>query len=59
VAKLIIFSIVLVSFFAPVWASTAPRPKRTLRRLQWGMLLFCFVWAYMCLKWYPDLVELK
>jgi hypothetical protein len=59
VEKLIILSVVLMSFVAPVWASTASRPRRTLRRLQWGMFLFFFAWGYMCLKWYPTLVELK
>jgi hypothetical protein len=59
VEKLIILSVVLVSFAIPVWASTAPRPRRALRRIQWATFLFLFAWAYMCLKWYPALVELK
>jgi hypothetical protein len=59
VAKLIILSIVLVSFALPTWMSTTPRPRRALRKLQWTMFVFVFVWAYMCLNWYPALVELK
>jgi hypothetical protein len=59
VTKLIIFSIVIVSFALPVWLSPASRPRRTLRRLQWTMLLLVIVWAYMCLKWYPHIVPLR
>lgn len=58
-AKLIILSIVLVSFALPVWLATTRRPRQTLRRLQWGMFAFVAVWAYMCLRWYPDIVPLK
>jgi hypothetical protein len=59
VSKLIIFSIVLVSFAAPVWLSVAPQPRRALRRAQGLVLLFILVWAFMCLKWYPALVQLE
>jgi hypothetical protein len=59
VAKLIILSIVLASFVLPVWLSTKPPPRRTIRRLQWTMFFFVIVWAYMCLRWYPLVVPLK
>jgi hypothetical protein len=59
VSKLIIFSIVLVSFAAPLWFSVAPQPRRALRRVQGLVLLFIVVWAVMCLKWYPSLVQLE
>ena len=58
-AKLIILSIVLASFVLPVWLSTKPQPRRTIRRLQWTMFFFVIVWAYMCLRWYPLVVPLK
>lgn len=57
-AKLIIFSIVLVSFGVPVWLSTSKQPRRALRRAQRIILLFIFVWAYLCLHWYPRLVAI-
>jgi hypothetical protein len=59
VEKLIILSIVLVSFAVPIWFSTSPWPRRALRRTQWLVLAFIFVWALMCLRWYPRLVFLK
>jgi hypothetical protein len=58
-AKLIIISIVLVSFAVPVYFSTRPSPRRTLRRVQWIMFGFTILWAYLCLHWYPTLVELQ
>jgi hypothetical protein len=58
-AKLIILSIVLVSFAVPVWLSTSPQPRRALRRAQRIILVFIVVWAFMCLHWYPELVPLK
>jgi hypothetical protein len=59
VAKLIILSIVLVSFAIPLWLSTSPRPRPALRRSQWIVLAFIVVWAFMCARWYPALVPLK
>jgi len=58
-AKLIILSIVFVSFAVPIWLSTANNPARALRRVQTIVIVFMFVWAFMCLRWYPALVELK
>jgi hypothetical protein len=59
VAKLIILSIVLVSFAVPVYLSSSPRPERALRRSQWFVFGFIVIWAYMCLYWYPTLVSLE
>jgi hypothetical protein len=59
VAKLIILSIVLVSFGLPVWFSSERQPRRALRRTQQLIFFFVFVWAYLCLHWYPALVPLK
>ncbi|HLK39699.1 MAG TPA: hypothetical protein VKU41_23245 [Polyangiaceae bacterium] len=58
-AKLIILSIVLVSVALPIWYSGRPNPRRTLRRVQWSMVLFIVVWAYLCLRRYPAMVPLK
>lgn len=57
-AKLIILSIILVHVAVPVWLSERPGPRRWLRRTQWITTLFIVIWAYMCLKWYPQLVPL-
>jgi hypothetical protein len=57
--KLIILSIVLVSMALPAWFSTSPKPKKALRQVQGGILLFILVWGYLCLHWYPLLVQLK
>jgi hypothetical protein len=59
VAKLIILSIVLVSFGVPVWLSSAKEPRRALRRAQRIVLVFIVVWALMCLHWYPQLVPVQ
>jgi hypothetical protein len=57
--KLIILSIVIVSLGVPAWLSTAPRPRRGLRRAQVIIVLYVIVWGYMCTHWYPELVPLK
>jgi hypothetical protein len=56
VAKLIVFSLILVSCTVPVWMSTRSAPKRALRTTQWIILGFIVVWAYLCVAWYPALV---
>ncbi len=58
-AKLIILSIVIMSFAIPVRLSTAPQPRKALRRAQQFVVVFILLWAFMCLRWYPSLVELK
>ena len=58
-AKLIIFSIVLMSFLVPMRLATAAQPRRALRRVQVVLFAFIFVWALMCLYWYPLLVTLE
>ena len=58
-AKVIILSIVLMSFGVPVWLSTAPQPRRALRRVQTILLVYIVIWAFMCLYWYPSIVPLK
>ena len=57
--KLIILSIVLVSFGLPIYLSTRPQPARTLKRMQGIMFLYILLWSYLCLHWYPILVPLK
>ena len=58
-AKLIILSIVLMSFAVPIRLAKSPRPRQALRRTQWTILGFIVVWTLMCLKWYPQLVQLE
>jgi hypothetical protein len=58
-AKLIILSILIVSIAVPAWMSGSPQPQKALSRAQWIIVLFVFVWAYLCLNWYPTLVPLK
>jgi hypothetical protein len=59
VEKLIILSIVLVSMGVPAWLSATTRPRNALRRAQVTVFLFIIVWGYLCLRWYPRLVQLK
>ena len=58
-AKLIILSVALLSFAGPVMFCKSPQPRRALRRLQGYFLLFIFVWAYLCLHWYPTMVVIE
>lgn len=58
-AKLILLSIVFVSVGMPIALSGSRSPRRALRQVQWFTVLFVFVWAYMCITWYPALVPLE
>ena len=58
-AKLIILSIIIVSFALPSWLATSPRPRIALRRAQWFVFAFIVLWAFMCVHWYPRLVPIQ
>jgi hypothetical protein len=57
--KLIVISILLVTFVAATWFSNAKSPKSALRKAQWIVVVYVFVWGYMCLNWYPQLVPVE
>ena len=57
--KLIILSIVFVSLGVPAWLAGSPRPRPALRKAQIIVFLFVIVWGYMCMRWYPRLVDVK
>lgn len=58
-SKLILLSIVLVSFIVPVRLCTRGTPRRALRRAQWITVAFVVVWAFMCIVFYPQLVPIE
>ncbi len=58
-AKLIILSVVLVSFIVPIRLATKVQPARAVRRTQGMVFLFILIWALLCLHWYPALVPLE
>ncbi len=58
-AKLIIFSIVLVTFGVPIWLSAAPQPRLALRKTQRLLLGYIVIWVLMCVYWYPSLVHVE
>jgi hypothetical protein len=58
-AKLIILSIVIMSFVVPIRLSTAKNPRASLRKAQQIIALFILVWTFMCLRWYPSIVPLE
>lgn len=58
-AKLIILSIVLVTFAVPIRFAVAPSPRAALRKVQVVLFVYIVVWAYLCLHWYPALVYLE
>ena len=57
--KLILLSIVFVSMGVPAWLSTSRRPRHALRQAQACVLVFAIIWGYLCLHWYPQLVQVK
>jgi hypothetical protein len=59
VAKLIILSIIIMTFAVPIYLSGAPQPRRSLQRAQLILFLYMFVWAYLCVRWYPQLTPLQ
>jgi hypothetical protein len=59
VAKLILLSIVIVSMAIPIRLCTRPSPRRALRRAQWLIVAFIFLWGFLCIVWYPALVPLE
>ena len=58
-SKLIILSIVIMSFALPIYLSTSAQPAKMLKRVQVLMCLYVLLWSYLCLHWYPILVPLK
>jgi hypothetical protein len=58
-AKLILLSIVLVSVAVPIRMSSRGSPRRALRSAQWITFAFVFLWAFMCIWWYPELVPVE
>jgi hypothetical protein len=59
VAKLILLSIVVVSMVVPIALSNRPTPRRALRRAQWIIFAYIFVWALMSIFVYPELVPVE
>ncbi len=58
-AKLIVISVLLVTFVVATSLSKAKSPKSALKKAQWLVIAYVFVWAYMCLNWYPQLVPVE
>ena len=54
-AKLLLLSTVLVSIWLPVMAAKDPNPRRGLRRLVHGMVLFNLFYVFAVLEIYPRL----
>jgi hypothetical protein len=59
VAKLIILSIILVSYIVPMRLAGDAHPRAALRKAQIIFLIYVVLWGYMCVRWYPTLVEIK
>jgi len=57
--KLIILSIVILSVWVPMTMSVRPKPQATLRRVVLIMIFGIFVWAQLCLKVYPQYVQVE
>jgi hypothetical protein len=59
VEKLMMLSIILVSVAVPLGLSARPAPRRAVRRAQWIVISYVFVWAYLCISWYPRFVPVE
>jgi hypothetical protein len=57
--KLILLSLFLVSFAVPIRLSTRAAPHTALRRAQWITIAYVFLWAYLCVSWYPHYVSIE
>jgi hypothetical protein len=57
-SKLILLALVLESVAVPILMAESRSPRRAVRYVQYGTLAFVWVWAYLCLTWYPQLVTI-
>lgn len=57
-ASLILLALILFSVLVPVGVSTTKSPRKTLRRVQIATVVVAFLWAYLALMYYPQLVQL-
>ncbi len=56
-ANLILLLLILFSTLVPLFAAGTKSPKRTMRKLQIATVFMTFLWAYLCLTYYPQLVS--
>jgi hypothetical protein len=56
-AKLILLLLILFSTLVPLTVAGSKTPKRTIRNVQIATAVMTFVWAYLCLTYYPQLVS--
>jgi hypothetical protein len=57
-ASLILLALILFSVLVPIGVSKTKSPRKTLRRVQIATVVVAFVWAYLALTYYPQLVQL-
>jgi hypothetical protein len=55
-AKLILLLLILFSTLVPIFAAGTKTPKKTLRTVQIATVIMTFVWAYLCVTYYPTMV---
>jgi hypothetical protein len=48
-----------MTFLVPMRLATAPNPRKALRKSQLLLFGYIFLWAYLCLHWYPALVHIE
>jgi len=57
-ANLILLLLILFSTLVPLFVAGSKSPKRTIRNVQIATVVMTFVWAYLCLSYYPQLVTI-
>lgn len=58
-AGLITLLLILFSTVVPIVLSKSRSPRRTLRFIQYSTVAMTIVWAWLCLAYYPQFVELN
>jgi hypothetical protein len=58
-AKLVLLLVILFSTLVPLFASGARSPRRSVKKVQLGTIVMVFVWAYLCLTYYPANVSVN
>jgi hypothetical protein len=57
-AKLITLFLILFTTLAPIAVSKSKSPKRTVKTLKYATVGMTFLWAWLTLTYYPQMVSI-
>jgi hypothetical protein len=58
-AKLILLSLIIFSVVLPMMMAARPKPQATLRQVVLIMVFVIVVWSQLCLRVYPQYVQIQ